>query len=144
MALVPAVADAVGVPVIAAGGIGDRRGVVAALALGASGVQIGTAFLATAQSGASDAHKAALRDPAPARTVLTRAFSGRLARSLHNRAADELPPPLPYPYQAALLAPLRAAAMRAGRSDLMSLWSGQAVGLVRHADAGELFDSLVN
>lgn len=143
LALVPAVVDAVGVPVIAAGGIADRRGVAAALALGAAGVQIGTAFLATRQSAAADSHKAALRSPAPGPTTLTRAFTGRLARGLANRAARDFPVVLPFPYQGVLLGPLRAAAMQAGRNDLMSLWAGQGVELVHHDDAEALFDSLV-
>ena len=143
MALVPAVVDAVGVPVVAAGGIADKRGIAAAFALGAQGVQIGTAFLATRQSAASDAHKEILRRDEPGRTTLTKVFSGRLARGIHNRSADEMPLVLPFPYQGRLLAPLRAAAMQQGRTDLMSLWAGQGVGLVHHDDAGALFDELV-
>ncbi|MFT4283933.1 MAG: nitronate monooxygenase, partial [Protaetiibacter sp.] len=86
LALVPQVADAVGVPVIAAGGIADRRGVAAALALGADGVLVGTAFLATRQSAATEAHRRAIRAASDDGTVLTRAMSGRLARGIPNRA----------------------------------------------------------
>ncbi len=101
MSLVPQVVDAVKVPVIAAGGIADARGVMAALALGAEGVQIGTAFLASEESGANPLHRAALRGPAARDTGLTRGFSGRLARGIRNRLMEELnrdgTPTLPYP-----------------------------------------------
>src|SRR5690606_36882690 len=85
-ALVPQLADAVDVPVIAAGGIADRRGVAAAFALGASGVQVGTAFLRTRQSAATEAHRRAIQAAGDTTTVLTRAMSGRLARGIPNRA----------------------------------------------------------
>ncbi len=146
MALLPRVADAVNAPVIAAGGIMDGRGIAAALALGASGVQLGTAFLACPESGASPAYKAAVLaarhggDP----TVLTRAFSGRLARAVSNRFAEAAAdaPILPYPQQNALTAELRQAAAKAGKSDLLSLWAGQAVGLARSLPARELVQEL--
>jgi nitronate monooxygenase len=147
MALLPRIVDAVKVPVAAAGGIMDGRGIAAALALGAQGVQLGTAFLACPESGASGAYKQAVlaarsgSDP----TVLTRAFSGRLARALANRFSAEATsaPLLPYPYQNALTAELRQAAARAGRADLLSLWAGQAVALARARPAGELVQELV-
>ena len=146
MALLPRIADAVNVPVIAAGGIMDGRGIAAALALGASGVQLGTAFLACPESGASPAYKAAVLaarhggDP----TVLTSAFSGRLARALSNRFAEAATraPILPYPQQNALTGELRQAAAKAGKSDLLSLWAGQAVGLARSLPARELVQEL--
>jgi len=147
MALLPRVADAVQVPVVAAGAIMDGRGIAAALALGASGVQLGTAFLACPESGASPAYKAAVLaargggDP----TVLTRAFSGRLARAIANRFSDEAAgaPILPYPEQNALTGELRAAAARAGRSEFLSLWAGQAVALATERPAGKLVQDLV-
>jgi nitronate monooxygenase len=147
MALLPRVADAVKVPVIAAGGIMDGRGIAAALALGAQGVQLGTAFLACPESGASPAYKAAVLaargggDP----TVLTRAFSGRLARALSNRFSDaaEAAPILPYPQQNALTGELRQAAAKAGKADLLSLWAGQAVALARSRSARDLVGELV-
>jgi nitronate monooxygenase len=147
MALVPRIADAVDVPVLAAGGIMDGRGIAAALALGAAGVQLGTAFLACAESGASAPYKEAVLaargggDP----TVLTNAFSGRLARALANRFTDAASgaPLLPYPQQNALTGELRQAAARAGRPDLLSLWAGQAVGLARSRPARELVLDLV-
>ena len=147
MALLPRVADAVAIPLIAAGAIMDGRGVAAALALGAQGVQLGTAFLATAESGASPAYKAAVlgarADDDP--TVLTRAFSGRLARALENRfsRAASAAPILPYPEQQALTAEMRQAAAQAGNADLLSLWAGQAVALARAGPAGDLVRSLV-
>ncbi len=142
MALLPRIADAVNVPVIAAGGIMDGRGIAAALALGAQGVQLGTAFLACPESGASPAYKAAVLgarsgdDP----TVLTRAFSGRLARALSNRFSEAAAgmPILPYPQQNALTGELRQAAARAGKADLLSLWAGQAVALARSRSARDL------
>jgi len=147
MALLPRIADAVNVPAIAAGGIMDGRGIAAALALGASGVQLGTAFLACDESGASPAYKAAVLaargggDP----TVLTCAFSGRLARALSNRFSDaaSAAPMLAYPYQNALTAELRQAAAKAGKADLLALWAGQAVALAREGSARERVRELI-
>jgi len=147
LALVPQVVDTVKVPVIAAGGIADGRGVSAALALGASAAQIGPAFLACEESNAHPLHRAKLFSPDAARTSLTRAFSGRLARSIHNefveafRDKEGLLPP--YPVQNWLTAQFRAAALAAGRVDIVSLWSGQGAPLLRHRRARDLFDSLV-
>jgi nitronate monooxygenase len=147
LSLVPQVRDAVKVPVIAAGGIADGRGVAAALTLGASGVQIGTAFLACDESNAHPLHREKLFSPAAQRTSLTRAFSGRLARSIHNefvdafRGKDGMLPP--YPVQNWLTAQFRAAALAAGRTDIVSLWSGQGAPLLKHRRAAELFRSLV-
>lgn len=142
MALIPIVAGEVAAPVVAAGGIADARGIVAALALGAEGVQLGTAFLATEQSGAPQAHKDALHSPAARRTSLTRAFTGRLARGIANRFAAE-PPLLPFPYQAHLVRPLREAALAQGRTDVLALWSGQAAPLLRERDAVALLQTLL-
>ena len=146
-ALVPQVVDAVKIPVVAAGGIADARGVAAALTLGAHGAQIGTAFLACEESNAPAIHKDALHGQAPAETTLTTGFSGRLARGVRNalaeRYANASVPRLPYPLQAQLVSALRERAIALGRSDLISLWSGQAAPLVRHRHAAELFDDLV-
>lgn len=144
--LVPQVVDAVSVPVVAAGGIADRRGMAAALALGADGVQVGTGFLMTAESAASRAHKDALAGPSAQTTVLTAAFSGRPARAIPNRlsrelAAQEAERP-PYPIQAALTAGLRAAAAERGIPDFLNLWSGQAARLARPRTAQEYLDEL--
>lgn len=146
IALVPQVVDAVSVPVIAAGGIADRRGVAAALALGASGVQVGTAFLATAQSAATDAHRAAIRATAADETVLTRAMSGRLARGVRNRAVRAIEASgtiAPFPMQNWLTGRFRAAAGEQNLGELQSLWLGQAAPLARHDDARAVFEELL-
>lgn len=144
-ALVPQVVDAVSVPVIAAGGIADRRGVAAALALGADGVQVGTAFLRTRQSAATDAHRAAIAAATDTSTVLTRAMSGRLARGIPNRAMREIEASgmiAPYPAQNWLTGVFRAEAARLGDGDLVSLWAGQSAGVSRRDDADAVFDEL--
>jgi nitronate monooxygenase len=147
MALVPRLVDAVDVPVIAAGGIMDGRGVAAAFALGAQGVQLGTAFLACDESGAHPAWKAALAEADARGTRLTRVFSGRPARGLVNgfmdamRAEEEAVPV--YPVQNALTAELRAAATRAGDIEAMSMWAGQAAALARPMPAAALVARLV-
>jgi nitronate monooxygenase len=133
MALVPQVVDAVDVPVIAAGGIMDGRGIAAALALGAAGVQLGTAFLACPEAGTHPLHKAALASAEG--TMLTRGLSGRHARGLRNRlletlerSAHEAPD---YRVQNALSSALRTAAAKQGRPDLMALWAGQGHRMAR-------------
>ncbi|NQX35827.1 nitronate monooxygenase [Herbiconiux sp. VKM Ac-2851] len=145
MALVPQVVDAVGVPVVAAGGIADRRGVAAASALGADGVQVGTAFLRTQQSAAPESHRQAIPAAAAHDTVLTRAMSGRLARGLPNRALrtiEEADAIAPFPAQNWLTGRFRAAASRLDRGDLLSLWAGQSAALARLDDATAVFDEL--
>jgi nitronate monooxygenase len=145
--LIPMVADAVEAPVIAAGGIADGRGLVAALALGAEGVQIGTAFLPCAGSGASKIYRTAVLSKAVKRTNLTDAFTGRLARGMENRLMDELgeiaSAPLPFPLQHALTQTIAAPASSQEREDLMPLWAGQSVGLCHHTRAGELMAELI-
>jgi nitronate monooxygenase len=136
--LVRIAVEEVEAPVVAAGGIADARGVAAAIALGAEGVQIGTAFLATDESGAREEHKAALRGGAR-RTTLTRAFSGRLARGIPNRLTDGVAFE-PYPYQSYLLAPV----LRAGRTDLAAMWCGQGAPLLAHRSATDLFAALIS
>jgi nitronate monooxygenase len=147
MALVPQVVDAVRLPVVAAGGIGDARGIVAAFALGAEGVQMGTAFLPCEESGASTLHREALFDGQAKQTALTRGFTGRLARGIKNRLLDELNQKdieiLPYPLQRALVRHLSIPAERAGRSELLPLWAGQSAGLSRCRDVRALLDMLV-
>ena len=147
LSLVPQIADIVDVPVIAAGGIGDARGVVAALALGAEAVQMGTAFLACEESGASRLHREALRGKKAGHTALTRGFTGRLARGIHNRLLEELNQEgteiLPYPLQRGLVRNLSVAAEAAGRSDLLPLWAGQSASLSTGTDVVAFLDSLV-
>lgn len=133
LALVPQLVDALDIPVIAAGGIADARGVAAARALGASGVTVGTAFLLVDECPLSPAYRAALLAAGDADSTLTRAFSGRAARGLANRVTHGLDgvalPAFPQPNAASR--PLRQAAARAGRADLLSLWAGQALPLNR-------------
>jgi nitronate monooxygenase len=141
------VARRVNVPVVSAGGIADARGVRAALALGAQGVQVGTAFLACRESGATEEHRELLFSERAYHTVLTRAFSGRLARSLRNRWTDEIAPKLesiaPYPVQGWFMSQLRAAAVRARRTDVVSLWSSQIAPNLQHRTAADVFASLI-
>jgi nitronate monooxygenase len=147
LSLVPQIADNVDVPVIAAGGIGDARGVVAALALGAEGVQMGTVFLACEESGASLLHRQALRGKKAGHTALTKGFTGRLARGIHNRLLQELNQEgtavLPYPLQRSLVRNLAIPAEAAGRSDLLPLWAGQSANLSTCTDVAGFLTSLV-
>jgi nitronate monooxygenase len=148
MALVPQVVDAVSVPVIAAGGIADGRGIAAALALGAAAVQIGTAYLFTPQASVTDLHRAALRAATDDGTALTNLFTGRPARGLVNRLMRELGPMSDrapaFPTAGGALAPLKQAAEAQGSADFGALWSGQAAGLAREMDAGELTTRLAH
>jgi nitronate monooxygenase len=141
-ALVPQVVDVVKVPVIAAGGIADGRGIAAAFALGAAGVQIGTAYLFTPESSITDLHRIALRDARDDQTALTNVFSGRPARGLVNRVMWEIGPMsdrVPaFPTAGSALAPLKAKAEAAGATDFSSLWSGQAASLGREIGSGDL------
>jgi nitronate monooxygenase len=133
MALVPQLVDALDLPVIAAGGIADARGVAAAQALGAAAVTVGTAFLLVDECPLSPAYRAALQTATDTDSTLTRAFSGRLARGLANRVTRELDgSPLPaFPQPNAASRPMRQAAAQAGRADFISLWAGQALPLQR-------------
>ena len=140
--LIPQVVDAVSIPVIAAGGIADGRGLVAALALGAEAVQIGTAFLPCDGSGASKAYQAALLSQAARRTDLTDAFTGRLARAIRNRLMtdfmDTSSPALPFPVQHSLTQTIARPASVRGKTELMTLWAGQSAGLCRFREAAQL------
>ncbi len=135
-------------PVIAAGGIADGRGLRAALALGAQAVQIGTAFLACAESGTTAEHREVLFSAQAQHTTLTRAFSGRLARGVRNRWIEEMAPHLnalaPFPVQNWFLSKLRPAAVKAGRTDLVSLWGGQIAPNLQHRTAAALMDALTS
>lgn len=146
MALVPQMVDAVSVPVVAAGGIMDGRGIAAALALGAQAAQMGTAFLTCAESGLIEAYRQAILNAAPHETAITRAFSGRPARGIVNRFMTEVEAGgaiLPFPQQNALTRPLRTAAAKQGRAEFLSLWAGQGLGLARRQSTEELMVRLV-
>lgn len=146
MSLVPQVVDAVRVPVIAAGGIADGRGIAAAFALGAAGVQIGTAYLRTPESKASALGKAALAAASDDATVITNVMTGRPARGVANRVMREVGPVSSdapaFPHAAAAFAPLKAAAEKLGRVDFTNLWAGQSVALGRELGAAELTRAL--
>jgi nitronate monooxygenase len=145
--LVPAVVDAVSIPVVATGGIADGRGVAAALALGASAAQVGTGFLRAPEAGIHVAWAQALASAAPEDTIVSRAFSGRAGRSLatdYVRAAisDEAPQPAPYPVQRGLTAAMRATAAKAGDVSRMQAWAGQSAGLARAEPARKILQRL--
>src|SRR5271166_918696 len=146
-ALLPAVADAVRVPVVATGGIADARGIAAALLLGASAVQIGTGFLRCPEAGIHPAWAEALARTAPEDTIVSRAFSGRAGRSIatgYVRAATapDAPNPAPYPVQHALTAAMRAAGQKEADVNRMQAWAGQAAALARAEPAAALVQRL--
>jgi nitronate monooxygenase len=142
LALVPQVVHAVKVPVIAAGGIADARGVRAALALGAAGVQVGTAYLLCPEATTGAVHRAALKSEAARRTAVTNVFSGRPARGIVNRLMREVGPisaaAPAFPLAAAALAPLRAKAESLGRGDFSPLWAGQNASGCKEVPAAQL------
>ncbi|WP_253192336.1 NAD(P)H-dependent flavin oxidoreductase [Burkholderia cenocepacia] len=139
LALVPQLVDATGLPVLAAGGIMDGRGIAAALALGAQAAQLGTAFLTCAESAIAADWKARLLASADTSTQVTRAITGRHARGLRNtlmaRLGEHVADAAPYPVQNALTQPLRQAAARANDGDYLSLWAGQGAPLARRPGA---------
>ena len=147
MVLVPQIVDAVDLPVIAAGGIMDGRGLAGALALGASAVAMGTAFLAAPEAGTHPLHKAALGKTDDTGTSLTRAVTGRHARGLRNRYftemaphADEMPA---YPISNALTMPMRNAAAAKGNADLMVMWAGQGARMASERPAAQIVTDTV-
>jgi nitronate monooxygenase len=145
--LLQLIAERVKVPVIAAGGIANAKGIAAGLALGASAVQIGTAFLATDESGALPIHRKMLFTDAAKYTTLSRAFTGRLGRGLSSRVAKEMLGQekvfLPFPLQTTFMAPLRKAALDGEKWDMILFWGGQIAPLLTHTKAGELMRSLI-
>lgn len=147
-ALIPMIADRVKIPVVAAGAIADGRGIAAALTLGADAAQIGTAFLACEESNATPAHKAKLLSKDSHQTVLTKMFSGRLARGMKSRLSEALAAHennfAPYPMQRTFMSSLSAAAVAQGKADMITFWSGQAARLLKHKKAEELFHSLIS
>src|SRR4051794_11474065 len=144
VALVPLVCDAVDVPVVAAGGLMDGRGIAAALTLGADAAQLGTAFLLCPEAGTNAPYRKAVSTAKESDTTLTKAFSGRAARGLRNRMSEDLVgvPLPPYPVMNALTRPLRRAAAEAGRAEFLSLWAGHGVPLTRELTAAQLIATL--
>jgi nitronate monooxygenase len=146
MALVPQVVDAVKVPIIAAGGIADARGILAAFALGAAAVQIGTAYLQCPEAQISPLHRQALKDTKDNETAITNVFTGRPARAIVNRFVREVGPMSDtapnFPLAAAAVAPLRAKSETAGSVDFTPLWSGQSARLGRELPAADLTKQL--
>ncbi|HEY0737184.1 MAG TPA: nitronate monooxygenase [Herpetosiphonaceae bacterium] len=146
LALVPQLVQAVDIPVIAAGGIADAWGVAAALALGAAGVQVGTAYMLCPEATTSAVHRAALKSAAARHTALTNLFTGRPARGIMNRLMAELGPisalAPAFPLATAAIAPLRARAESEGRGDFSPLWAGQNVSGCQEITAADLTRAL--
>jgi nitronate monooxygenase len=145
--LLQLIKDKVKIPVIAAGGIANGRGIAGALTLGADAVQIGTAFLATDESGALPTHRQMLFSDAARYTSLTRAFSGRLGRGITSRIAMDLSGKeksfLPFPLQTTFLSPLRKAALEQQKWDMVLFWGGQVAPILKHNKAAKLMESLI-
>ncbi|MGE3541116.1 MAG: NAD(P)H-dependent flavin oxidoreductase [Candidatus Tectimicrobiota bacterium] len=148
VALVPEVVDAVRLPVIAAGGMADGRGLVSALTLGASGVLMGTRFVATRESMAPEAHKKALLESSATATTLTDVLSGRFARALRNAFtatyAHTGAPVLPFPWQAVTAGDIYREAARQGNADYLPLWGGQSLGVIHDLPgAAEVIETII-
>jgi len=147
LALVPQMVDALSVPVIAAGGIGDGRGMAAALCLGAAAVQLGTAFLLADEATSAAAHRAAVRRARDDNTAITNVLTGRPARGVVNRVMRELGPMsgdvLPFPLASGPMAPLRATTEASGEGDFQPLWSGQAGGLAHEGPATDIARAII-
>ena len=145
--LVPAICDAVNLPVVASGGVADPRGIAAALTLGASAVEIGTGFLRCPEAAISKTWADEIARTKPEDTIVTRAFSGRLGRSIRTKyavasVADEAPIPAPYPIQRNLTKAMRDTASQENNLDGMQAWAGQSSSLAQSIPAGELVDRL--
>lgn len=147
LSLVPQMVDAVSVPVIAAGGIMDGRGIAASFALGAAGAQLGTAFLTCTEAGTPNCYKQAILTTTAEKTTVTRAYSGRPARGIINQFMQDMvgheTALLPFPLQNELTRPMRKAATALEDTRYMSLWAGQSAALARQLDAASLIQTLV-
>ncbi len=147
MALIPQVVDQLHIPVIAAGGIMEGRGIVAAMVLGACAVQMGTAFLTCPESNIHEAHRQALLNAQDDSTCVTKVFTGRYARGIRNGFISGLTPYqeklLPYPYQRALTRDIVLCAQQQKNPEWMTLWAGQAAMLSRSLSVAELFSQLI-
>lgn len=143
--LVPQVADHVNIPVVAAGGVNDGRSLIAALALGAGGVQIGTRFLSSEEAGIHKAYKQKLFTSKEDDTVITKVFSGRPARGILNKFIEEFSEePLAYPYQNSATKSIRGAAAKNNNAEYMSLWAGQNLRLVvKEQPAAEIVEEII-
>ncbi|WP_442956030.1 NAD(P)H-dependent flavin oxidoreductase [Paenibacillus sp. MMO-177] len=149
MALVPQIADRVSIPVIAAGGIMDGRGLVAALVLGAQGVQLGTRFLTSLEAGTNETYRTALLDSNEESTVITNAFSGRPARGIKNGFIKQWEAsgttPLPFPTQNTATRDIRNAASKQQKADYLSLWAGQGTRMLTVGQsAGQIVEEIIN
>lgn len=145
-ALIQQLKNKISKPIIAAGGIVDAKGIVAALTLGADAVQIGTAFLACGESGATPLHRQVLFSEASKYTVLTKSLTGRLGRTIRTRISEEVKyetEVLPFPLQGRFLSSLRTAALAQGKADLINFWSGQGAPYLKHTKAGGLMQALI-
>lgn len=145
-ALVQQLKNRISKPVIASGGIVDGKGIAAALTLGADAVQLGTAFLACDESGATPLHRKTLFSDAAKYTVLTKSLTGRLGRTMRTRISEEVTyemEVLPFPLQGRFLSSLRTAAIAQGKADLVNFWAGQGAPYIKHTNATELMLSLI-
>lgn len=146
MALIPQLVDNIKIPIVAAGGIMDARGIVAALTLGAAGVQMGTAFLTCNESGINPKYKEMLLNATHDTTVLTQSFSGKTARGINNRFIEEMQAHqdsiLPFPIQNALTQKIRSDANKNNNTDFMSMWAGQGMALCKKLSACDLINEL--
>lgn len=134
-------------PIIAAGGIIDAKGIAAAMTLGADAVQLGTAFMVTEESGATPLHKQVLLSGTANPTTVSKSLTGRMGRLLSNRISDAVPfetEVLPFPLQTRLIAPLKAAALAQGKTEMISFWSGQNTSGLKHRSAEELMQALIS